>query len=49
MNTEGEKCVQAKGAGNIFKREIAVKFPNLEKEMVIQIQKAFRTPNRQYH
>jgi hypothetical protein len=39
--------VQAKGIGNIFKKVIAVNFPNLEKEMPSQGQEAFRMPNRQ--
>jgi hypothetical protein len=42
---EGEE-VQAKGIGNIFNKIIAEKFPNLKKEMPIEVQKASRTPNR---
>jgi hypothetical protein len=42
-----EKEVQAKDIENIFNKVIEENFPNLEKEMVIQIQKTFWTPNRQ--
>jgi hypothetical protein len=42
---EGEE-VQAKGIHNIFNKIITEKFPNLEKVMPIQVQKASRTPNR---
>jgi hypothetical protein len=41
---EGEE-VQAKGISNIFKK-IAENFPNLKKEMPIQVQEASRTLNR---
>lgn len=42
-----EECceMQANGRDNLF-REI-IKFPNLGNEVDIQIQDAFRTPNRQ--
>jgi hypothetical protein len=39
------KEVQGKGIGNIFNKIIAENFPNLEKELSIQIQEAFSTPN----
>jgi hypothetical protein len=39
---EGEE-VQAKGIGNILNKIITENFPNLEKEMPIQVQKASRT------
>jgi hypothetical protein len=42
---KGEE-VQAKGIYNIFKNIITENFPNLEKTMPIQVQEAFRTPNR---
>jgi DNA-binding protein H-NS len=42
---EGEE-VQAKGMCNIFNKIIAENFPNLENSMPIQMQEAFRTPNR---
>jgi hypothetical protein len=42
---EGEE-VQAKGICNIFNKIIAENFPNLEKEMPIQVQEPSRTPNR---
>jgi hypothetical protein len=41
---EGEE-VQAKGICNIFNK-IIDNFPNLEKAMTIQVQEAFRIPNR---
>jgi hypothetical protein len=42
---EGEE-VQAKGICNIFNKIMTENFPNLEKTMPIQVQEAFRTPNR---
>jgi hypothetical protein len=42
---EGEE-VQAKGIHNIFNKIITENFPNLEKAMPIQVQRASRTPNR---
>jgi chromosome segregation ATPase len=42
---EGEE-VQAKGIHNIANKIIIENFPNLEKAMPIQLQKASRTPNR---
>jgi hypothetical protein len=42
---EGEE-VQAKGMHNIFNKIITENFPNLEKTMPIQVQKASRIPNR---
>jgi hypothetical protein len=41
-----EGKVQAKGICNIFNKIITEKFSNLEKTMLIQIQKASRKPNR---
>jgi hypothetical protein len=43
---EGEE-VQTKGIDNLFNKIIAENFPNLEKERVIQVQEAYRTPNCQ--
>jgi hypothetical protein len=40
-----ERC--KKSMENIFKNIITENFPTLGKEMVIQVQEAFRTPNRQ--
>jgi hypothetical protein len=37
---------QLKGPANIFNIIVEVNFPNLEKEMPINIQEAYRTPNR---
>jgi hypothetical protein len=42
---DGEE-VQAKGIHNIFNKIITENFPNLEKTLPIQVQKASRTPNR---
>jgi hypothetical protein len=42
---EGEE-IQAKGLHNIFNTIITKNFPNLEKDLSIQVQKASRTPNR---
>jgi hypothetical protein len=42
---EGEE-MQAKGMGNIFNKIIMENFPNLEKDIPIQIQEASRTPKR---
>jgi archaeosine-15-forming tRNA-guanine transglycosylase len=42
---EGEE-VQTKGMFNIFNKLITENFPNLEKDISIQIQEASRTPNR---
>jgi hypothetical protein len=42
---EGEK-VQSKGMHNIFNKIITEKFPNLEKDIPIQMKEASRTPNR---
>ena len=38
--------LQLKGPVNIFNKIIEENFPNLEKEMPMNIQEAFRTPNR---
>jgi hypothetical protein len=37
---------QLKGPANIFNKIIEVNFPNLKKEMSMNIQEAYRTPNR---
>ena len=37
---------QLKGPVNIFNKIIEEKFPNLKKDMPINIQEAYRTPNR---
>jgi hypothetical protein len=37
---------QLKGPANIFNKIIEDNFPNLKKEMPINIQEAYRTPNR---
>jgi hypothetical protein len=41
-----EEEVQAKGMQNIFNKIIMENFPNLEKDIPIQMQEASRTPNR---
>jgi hypothetical protein len=45
MDIEEGKEVQAKGIHNIYNKMIAENFPNLKKEMPIQIQEVSRTPN----
>jgi hypothetical protein len=45
MGIEGD--VQAKDTEIIFNKIIVENFSNLEKQMVIQVQEVFRTPNRQ--
>jgi hypothetical protein len=42
------KIFQLKGPGNIFNKIIEENFPNLEKEMLMNIKEAYRTPNRLY-
>jgi hypothetical protein len=42
---EGEE-VQEKGIHNIFNKIIKENFPNVEKAMPIQVQEAFKIPNR---
>jgi hypothetical protein len=44
MSIEKEE-VKAKGICNIFNKIIAENFPNLEKELSIQVKEASRTPN----
>ena len=43
---EESKHSQLKGSVNIFKKIIEETFPNLKKEMTMNIQEAYRTPNR---
>ena len=40
---------QLKGPANIFNKIIEENFPNLKKEMSMNIQEAYRTPNRPDH
>jgi hypothetical protein len=40
--------VESKGKENIFSKLISENFLNLEKEVVIQVQKSVRTTNRQH-
>jgi hypothetical protein len=46
MGTEEGKEVQAKEMPNIFNKIITEHFPNIDKTMPIQVQKASRTLNR---
>jgi hypothetical protein len=39
------KIFQLKGTANIFNKIIGKNFPNLKKEMPMNIQEAYRTPN----
>jgi hypothetical protein len=40
------KIFQLKGPANIFNKMIEVNFPSLKKEMPMNTQEAYRTPNR---
>ena len=46
IGIEKSKDTQFKGPVDIFKKFIKENFPNLKKEMDINIQEAYRTPNR---
>jgi len=46
MGIEESEDFQLKGPVNIFNKIIQENFPNLKKEMPINIQEAYRTPNR---
>jgi hypothetical protein len=46
MDIEETEEAQAKGICNLFNKIIAENFPNLKKEMLIQVQEASRAPNR---
>jgi hypothetical protein len=46
MDIEEGKEVYSKGIENVFNKITADTFPNLEKQMAIQVQEDFRTPNR---
>jgi len=46
IGIEESEDSQLKGPVNIFNKIIEENFPNLKKEMLINIQEAYRTPNR---
>jgi hypothetical protein len=46
MGTKKGEELQTKGICKVFNKIIAEHFPNLEKEMPIQVQEASRTPKR---
>ena len=46
LEVDENEYFQLKGPANIFNKIIEVNFPNLKKEMLMNIQKAYRTPNR---
>jgi len=46
IGIEESEDSQLKGSVNIFNRIIEENFPNLKKEMPINIQEVYRTPNR---
>ena len=46
IGVEESEDFQLKGPANIFNKIIEENFPNLKKEMLINIQEAYRTPNR---
>jgi hypothetical protein len=47
IGVEEREDVQTKGTDNLFHKIIAENFPKLEKDRVIQVQEAYRTPNHQ--
>jgi hypothetical protein len=47
MGIEKGEEIQTKGKDNLFSNIIVKNFPNLEKGKDIQVQEAFRMPNRQ--
>jgi hypothetical protein len=46
IGIEESEDFQLKGPANIFNKVIEENFPNLKKEMPINIQEAYRTQNR---
>ena len=46
IGIEEGKETHVKGSENILNKIIEEKFPNLNKEMPIKVQEAYRTPNR---
>jgi hypothetical protein len=46
MGIKEGKEVQVKSIGNIFDKIIVENFPNLKKEMPIEVPEASRTPNK---
>ena len=46
IGMEERENFQLKGPVNIFNKIVTENFPNLKKEMPINIQEAYRTPNR---
>jgi hypothetical protein len=46
MGIEEREVVQAKGICNIFNKIITENFPNIEKEMPIQVKEVIRTSNQ---
>ena len=46
IGIEESEDFQLKGPVNIFNKIIEENFPNLKKEMPMNIQEAYRTPNR---
>jgi hypothetical protein len=46
IDIDENEAFQIKGPLNIFNKIIEENFPNLKKEMTMNIQEAYRTPNR---
>jgi hypothetical protein len=46
IGVDEDEDFQFKGPANIFNKFIEDNFPNLKKEMPMNIQEAYRTPNR---
>jgi hypothetical protein len=47
IGVNDDEDFKLKGPENIFNKIIEEKFPNLRKEIPMNIQEAYRTPNRQ--
>ena len=49
IGIEDREDSQCKGQGNIFKKVLEENFPDLKKEMPINIQEAYRTQNKRIY
>ena len=46
IGIEENEDSQLKGPGNVFNKIIEENFPNLKKEMIIEMDEAYKTPNK---
>jgi hypothetical protein len=46
IGVDENEDIQLKGPANIFNKIIEENFPNIKKDMPMNIQEAYRTPNR---